>query len=74
MTVPGTAGVRFGIRGIAPSPLPAGGIARIAYGLPGGAGSDRQASLEIYDLQGRRVRALWGGPQPAGARRTGAVL
>jgi len=68
VTVPGTAGVRFGIHGIAPSPLPAGGVARIAYGLPGVAGSDRLASLHIHDIQGRLVRALRSGPQAPGAQ------
>jgi hypothetical protein len=45
-----------------PVPNPTSGGISIVYALPNAAG----ISLAIYDLQGRTIRALIAGPQPAG--------
>lgn len=44
------------------SPQPSHGATRMRYGLPRGA----QVDLEVFDVQGRRVRTLVSGPQDPG--------
>jgi len=67
ITVPGgSTQIAFGIGGLAPEPLPAGQSLRIACGLPGTGSTE--AHLRIFDLQGRLVRTLFSGLQPAGLR------
>jgi hypothetical protein len=47
-----------------PAPNPARGATTLRFGLPRAA----RVELALYDQQGRRVRALLGGTQPAGER------
>jgi hypothetical protein len=47
-----------------PAPNPARGATTLRFGLP----REARVELALYDQQGRRVRALLGGTQPAGER------
>jgi hypothetical protein len=61
---PGVAGLR--LDPVVPNPF--GGIAEIAYSVPGGEAASRVV-LEIFDVQGRRVRSLADDYVPAGDHR-----
>lgn len=63
--VPAPAGGELAFAPPAPNPLRPGGRVTLAFSLPG----PGRATLALYDLAGRRVRALLAGERPAGPQR-----
>jgi len=66
VTVGWTLPLRAGLQQVAPDPLPPGGVASIAFGVPGTASSRVPTRLKVFDVQGRCLRTLVDEPRPAG--------